>query len=149
LRNSYVIKFASLVKEEGTGEVTEVHCTYDPETKNAAPADGRKVEGVIHWVSASHSLPAEVRLYDRLYNVADPASAEGVHTDHLNPGSLEVITAARVEPGLGQAGPGSRFQFERIGYFCTDLKDSTPDRPAFNRIVPLRDSWAKIGASGV
>jgi glutaminyl-tRNA synthetase len=145
LRNSYVIKFVSLVKDEVTGEVTEVRCTYDPETKNSAPADGRKVDGVIHWVSAAHSLPADIRLYDRLYDVPDPASAEGAHTDHLNPGSLDVITEARVEPGLGQASPGSRFQFERIGYFCADLKDSTPGRPVFNRIVPLRDSWAKIG----
>jgi glutaminyl-tRNA synthetase len=144
LRNAYVIKFASLVKDEQTGRITEVHCTYDPDTKNANPADGRKVDGVIHWVSADHSMPAEIRLYDRLYNVPDPASAEGPHTDYLNPDSLKVITA-QVEPSLSSATPGTRFQFERIGYFCIDAIDSKPDKLVFNRIVPLRDSWAKIG----
>jgi glutaminyl-tRNA synthetase len=142
LRNAYVIKFASLVKDEQTGRIIEVHCTYDPETKNANPTDGRKVDGVIHWVSADHCLPAEVRLYDRLYNIPDPASAEGVHTDYLNPDSLKVVTA-HVEASLSHAAPGTRFQFERIGYFNTDEKDSAPDRLVFNRIVPLRDSWAK------
>jgi glutaminyl-tRNA synthetase len=145
LRNAYVIKYSDVVKDEKTGEIVEVHCTYDPETKNANPSDGRKVEGVIHWVSAAHSLAAEVRLYDRLYNVPDPASAEGVHTSYLNPGSLETITTARVEPSLQTAPAGVHFQFERIGYFCVDSLDSTPDKLVFNRIVPLRDSWAKIG----
>jgi glutaminyl-tRNA synthetase len=145
LRNAYVIKYAGVVKDEDTGKIIEVHCTHDPETRNANPSDGRKVEGVIHWVSAAHSLSAEVRLYDRLYNMADPASAEGVHTDHLNPDSLETVATARVEASLGKASPGSRFQFERIGYFCIDEKDSSPDKLVFNRIVALRDSWAKMG----
>jgi glutaminyl-tRNA synthetase len=145
LRNSYVIKFVSMVKDEATGEVKELHCTYDPETKNAAPPDGRKVEGVIHWVSAAHAVPATVRLYDRLFRVPDPAGAEGEFTDLLNPGSLEVATAY-VEPGLAAAPPESRFQFERIGYFCVDMKDSLPQGPVFNRIASLRDSWAKIAS---
>jgi len=144
LRSSYVIKYAGVVKDNGTGEIVEVHCTYDPETRNAAPADGRKVEGVIHWVSAAHAANAEVRLYDRLYKVPDPASMDGDHTDHLNENSLSVITAAKVEPGLRDAVPGSQYQFERIGYFSVDSKDSSPDRLVFNRIVPLRDSWSKI-----
>jgi glutaminyl-tRNA synthetase len=146
LRSSYVIKYASMVKDEQTGEITEVHCTYDPETRNAPPSDGRKVEGVIHWVSAAHSVPAEVRLYDRLDSVSDPVSMEGEHTQYLNGKSLEVITAARVEPGLVKAAPGTRFQFERIGYFCVDEKDSSPAGLVFNRVVPLRDSWSKISA---
>ncbi len=145
LRNSYVIRFVSLIRDEATGEISELHCTYDPETKNAPPPDGRKVEGVIHWVSAEHAVPATVRLYDRLFRVPDPAGAEGEFTDLLNPGSLEVVTSW-VEPGLAAAAPESRFQFERIGYFCVDMKDSLPERPVFNRIVSLRDSWAKIAA---
>lgn len=144
LRSSYVVKYAGVVKDERTGEIIEVHCTYDPETRNAPPSDGRKVEGVIHWVCAAHSVPAEVRLYDRLYSVPDPTSMEGDHTLYLNEKSLEVTTAARVEPSLIKAAPGSRFQFERIGYFCVDANDSSPDAPVFNRIVPLRDSWSKI-----
>ncbi len=143
LRNSYVIRFVSLVRDEATGEVSELHCTYDPETKNAPPSDGRKVEGVIHWVSAAHAIPATVRLYDRLFRVPDPAGAEGEFTSLLNPGSLETATAY-VEPGLAAARPESRFQFERIGYFCVEMRDSLPERPVFNRIVSLRDSWAKM-----
>ncbi|MDD3846476.1 MAG: glutamine--tRNA ligase/YqeY domain fusion protein [Syntrophorhabdaceae bacterium] len=145
LRNSYVIRFVSTVKDPATGEVSELHCTYDPETKNAAPSDGRKVEGVIHWVSAAHAIPATVRLYDRLFRVPDPAGTEGEFSDLLNPGSLEVATAY-VEPGLASAAAESKYQFERIGYFCVDMKDSLPERPVFNRIVSLRDSWAKIAA---
>lgn len=145
LRNSYVIRFVSTVKDPATGEASELHCTYDPETKNAAPSDGRKVEGVIHWVSAAHAIPATVRLYDRLFRVPDPAGTEGEFSDLLNPGSLEVATAY-VEPGLASAAAESKYQFERIGYFCVDMKDSLPERPVFNRIVSLRDSWAKIAA---
>ncbi len=144
LRSSYVIKFAGMVKDEKTGAVTEVHCTYDPETRNGPPADGHKVDGVIHWVSAEHSLTAEVRLYDRLFRVPDPASVEGDVMEYLNPDSLQVLTSCRVEPGLAKAEQGSRFQFERIGYFCIDAKDSAPDRLVFNRIVSLRDSWGKM-----
>jgi glutaminyl-tRNA synthetase len=148
LRSSYVIKFAGMVKDETTGEVTEVHCTYDPETRNGPPADGRKVDGVIHWVSAEHALPAEVRLYDRLFRVPDPAGVEGDVMEYLNPDSLQVLTSCRVEPGLAKAEPGSRFQFERIGYFCIDAKDSAPERLVVNRIVSLRDSWGKVAGQG-
>jgi glutaminyl-tRNA synthetase len=142
LRNAYVIRCVSVVKDENTGTIAEVHCTYDPGTRNGPPADGRKVEGVIHWVSAGHAVPAEVRLYDRLFQVADPAGAEGDFTSHLNPGSLETL-AALVEPGLAGALPGSRYQFERLGYFCADSKDSAPGWLVFNRVVSLRDSWSK------
>jgi glutaminyl-tRNA synthetase len=144
LRYSYVIRCVNLVKNKETGEIAEVHCTYDPETRNGPPLDGRKVEGVIHWVSANHSVPAEVRLYDRLFQVADPAAGEDDFTKYLNPKSLETLTACRVERNLKDAAPGSRFQFERVGYFCADLKDSLPGRLVFNRIVTLRDTWAKI-----
>jgi glutaminyl-tRNA synthetase len=144
LRSSYVVKYAGVVRDEATGEVIEVHCTYDPETRNAAPSDGRKVEGVIHWVSADHSITAEVRLYDRLYEIPDPASAEGDHTEYLNKHSLEVLTGARAEASLIAGAPGARYQFERIGYFSIDAKDSSPEALVFNRIVPLRDSWSKI-----
>jgi glutaminyl-tRNA synthetase len=144
LRGSYVVKFASLVKDEKTGEVKEVHCTYDRETRNGPPLDGRKVEGVIHWVSAAHSIRANVRLYDRLFQIPDPAGAEGEVTTHLNPRSLETLLECRVEPSLEGALAGSRYQFERLGYFCLDLKDSAPEKLVFNRIVPLRDSWGKM-----
>ena len=144
LRSSYVIKFASMVKDEKTGAVAELHCTCDPETRNAPPADGRKVEGVIHWVSADHAIQAEARLYDRLFQIPDPAEISDDVTKHLNPASLETITSCYVEASLKNAPPGGHYQFERVGYFCVDTKDSSPGKPVFNRIVPLRDSWAKI-----
>lgn len=144
LRYGYIIKYACMVKDERTGEITEVHCTYDPETRNGPPPDGRKVEGVIHWVSAEHSLPAEVRLYERLFQVANPLGEKEDFLKYLNPKSLETLASCRVEPSLKDATPGSRYQFERLGYFCVDLKDSSPGRPVFNRIVSLRDSWAKL-----
>ena len=145
LRNSYVIAFESMVKDEVTGEVIELHCTYDPETRDAPPADGRKVKGVIHWVSAEHSVPVEVRLYDRLFSIPEPASEEDF-TSKLNPDSLEVLSTCYAEASLKDAEPGSRYQFERLGYFCADAKDSRADKPVFNRIVSLRDSWAKMAA---
>jgi glutaminyl-tRNA synthetase len=144
LRNAYVIKFQAMTKDEKTGEVIEVHCTYDAETRNSPPLDGRKVEGVIHWVSAEHSLGAEVRLYDRLFTVQDPAAVEDDVMNYLNPGSFETLVSCRVEPSLAGAPAGSRYQFERLGYFCIDVKDSSPGALVFNRIVPLRDSWGKI-----
>ncbi|MEO0248975.1 MAG: glutamine--tRNA ligase/YqeY domain fusion protein [candidate division WOR-3 bacterium] len=143
LRNGYVIRYASHKKDEATGEVTEVRCTYDPATRNGPPPDGRKVEGVIHWVSAEHAVPARMRLYDRLFRVPDPASAEGDFTTLLNPNSLETVSGF-VEQSLKSAPPASRYQFERLGYFCVDAKDSSPERLVFNRIVSLRDSWAKV-----
>jgi len=144
LRYAYIIKCVSMVKDEKTGKVIEVHCTYDPETRNGPPSEGRKVEGVIHWVSADHSIPAEVRLYDRLFNVADPAGEGDDFTKFLNPKSLETLTACRMESSLAGAVRGSRYQFERLGYFCVDSKDSSSKGLVFNRIVTLRDSWAKI-----
>ncbi|HVN22993.1 MAG TPA: glutamine--tRNA ligase/YqeY domain fusion protein [Syntrophorhabdales bacterium] len=148
LRNAYVIKCESVTKNETTGDVLEVHCSYDPSTRNGPPADGRKVEGVVHWVSAAHAIPAEVRLYDRLFRVADPASGSDDFTSLLNPASLETLVQCRLEPSLASAQPGSGYQFERLGYFCSDLKDSKPDKLVFNRIVALRDSWGKIAAQG-
>lgn len=144
LRNCYVVKFASMVKDEATGRITEIHCTFDPETKNAPPPDGRKVDGVIHWVSARHALSAQVRLYDRLFKVADPAGSEDDFTSLLNPDSLETVYPCYVEAGLAAAKPEDRYQFERLGYFCADIKDTSPGKPVFNRIVSLRDSWAKM-----
>ncbi|MCB1093393.1 MAG: glutamine--tRNA ligase, partial [Verrucomicrobiae bacterium] len=107
------------------------------------PPDGRKVKGTIHWVSARHAVPAEVRLYDRLFSVENPDGGEGDFLDHLNPESLTVVTGCQLEPALRDAAPGDPIQFERLGYFCVDAKDSTPDAPVFNRTVGLRDSWAK------
>jgi len=143
-RNAYVIKFESAVKDERTGEIVELHCTYDPATRNGPPPDGRKVDGVIHWVSAERSLSAVVRLYDRLFQIEDPAGAGDDFLKYLNRGSLETLTSCYVEESLKDAAPESRYQFERVGYFCVDGKDSVPGKPVFNRIVPLRDSWSKI-----
>jgi len=134
------------VKKNDEGEIVEVYCRYDPETRGGDSPDGRKVKGTIHWVSAAHAMAAEVRLYDRLFS--DPMPDTGKDSDfiqHINPHSLDVADA-RVEPSLGKAKPGDRFQFERTGYFIADSEDHTADRPVFNRIVPLRDSWAKIAA---
>ena len=143
LRNAYVIKFESMVKDEKTGEVTELHCTYDPSTHNGPPADGRKVQGVIHWVSARHCVSAEVRLYDRLFSIEDPGSKGDDFTKFLNPSSLETMTTCYAELSLKDAKPGSKYQFERLGYFCVDT-DSVAGKPVFNRIVALRDSYVKI-----
>jgi len=148
LRNAYVIKFERAVKDEKSGKIIEIHCTYDPTTKDNPPADGRKIEGVIHWVSEKHAIPAEVRLYDRLFSISDPADKGDEFTKYLNPESLEVLTSCYVEPSLKGAAPGSRYQFERLGYFCIDIKDSTPQRPVFNRIASLRDTWAKVAEKG-
>jgi len=138
LRYAYYIKCVRVVKDEQTGEVLEVHCTYDPETRGSLPPDGRKVKGTIHWVSAAHSLEAEVRLCDRLFEKANPS------TTYLNPKSLEILKPSLVEPSLANAAPGSRYQFERLGYFCVDPVDSSDGKLVFNRTVTLRDSWAKI-----
>jgi len=144
LRNSYVIKFASMVKDEKTGEISEIHCTYDSQTRNSPPPDGRKVEGVIHWVSVRHAVLAEARLYDRLFQIPDLSEADDDYKNYLNAGSLETLTKCYVEKSLADAQPGDRYQFERIGYFCVDLKDTLPGKPVFNRTVQLRDSWGKV-----
>ncbi|MGH8006228.1 MAG: glutamine--tRNA ligase/YqeY domain fusion protein [Candidatus Binatia bacterium] len=142
LRYAYIIKCVSVVKDERTGEVVELHCTYDPETRSGAAQAGRKVKATLHWVSAAQALPAEVRLYDSLFTVPDPGEAEDF-TAVLNPNSLETLTACRVEPSLAGATSGSRYQFERQGYFCVD-PDSGAGRLVFNRTVTLKDEWARI-----
>jgi glutaminyl-tRNA synthetase len=149
LRWGYIIKCTSVVKDAG-GEIVELRCTLDEATGlNAATADGRKVRGTIHWVSAAHAVDAEVRLYDRLFTSPDPENVpEGQDfSANLNPASLEIVEHARVEPGVAEAAPGARFQFERTGYFCVD-PDSAPGKPVFNRTVGLRDTWAKIEQRG-
>jgi glutaminyl-tRNA synthetase len=145
LRYAYLITCVGVVKDDRTGDVVELHCTYDPETKGGTTPDGRKVKGTIHWLSADHALEAEIRLYDRLFTVENPADVtEGAGFESvLNPDSLETVTGY-VEPGLAGAAPGSRYQFERLGYFCVDSRDSTPERLVFNRTITLRDTWAKI-----
>lgn len=144
LRYAYIIKCTGMTKDPRTGEITELHCTYDPATKSGGPAAQRKVKATIHWVSAAHAVQAEARLYNPLL-IADLSKVPADHdwTTYLNPQSLERVTGCRVEPGLKLAAPGSRFQFERLGYFCTDL-ESTPGKPVFNRTVSLKDAWAKI-----
>ena len=145
LRYGYFIKCTDVIKDQA-GKVVELRCTYDPETKGGAAPDGRKVKATLHWVSAQHAIPAEVRLYDNLFTVEDPGAVEDSETC-LNPASLEVLTSAMVEPSLGGAAPESKFQFERLGYFCID-SDSTGEKLVFNRTVPLRDTWAKIKQAG-
>ena len=143
LRCAYFLTCHEVIKD-GSGEVVELRCTYDPATRGGDAPDGRRVKATLHWVSAAHALPAEVRIYDRLFTVEDPEREEGrPFTDYLNPASLEVLTACKVEPSLAAATVSSRFQFERLGYFCVD-PDSTPGAIVFNRTVSLRDAWAKI-----
>ncbi len=147
LRYAYFIKCEKVIKDPATGDVKEVHCTYDPETRGGNnPPDGRKVKGTIHWVSAKHAVSPEVRLYEPLFNVKDPNDfPEGKDIFvNMNPQSLEVLKHAKLEPALGQMAPGERVQFERMGYFFVDPKDSRPGQPVFNRIVTLRDTWGKI-----
>jgi glutaminyl-tRNA synthetase len=142
LRYAYIIKCVSVVKDEHTGEVLEVHCTYDPETRSGGSAEGRKVKATLHWVSASHAISAEIRLYDHLFTTPDPGEAQDF-TTVLNPHSLETLTSCRLEPSLANTTPGGRYQFERQGYFCVD-SDSSPGKLVFNRTVSLKDTWAKI-----
>ncbi|KPK66115.1 glutamine--tRNA ligase, partial [candidate division TA06 bacterium SM23_40] len=146
LRYAYYIKCIEVIKDPVTGEITELRCTYDADTKGGGAPDGRKVKGTLHWVSIRHAVPAEVRLYDRLFTVPDPDDVEegGEFTDFLNPASVVITTGAYVEPSIGKDPPGTRYQFERQGYFVSDLIDSSAERLVFNRTVPLRDTWAKI-----
>ena len=143
LRYAYLITCQSVVKNDA-GEVIELHCTYDPATRGGDAPDGRRVQATIHWVSAARAVDAEVRLYDRLFTVADPDAGDADFTASLNPNSLIVVQGAKVEPSVLADPPGSRYQFERTGYFVHDAIDSTADRPVFNRTVTLRDSWAKV-----
>jgi glutaminyl-tRNA synthetase len=146
LRYAYFITCVDVIKDPATGEVTALHCTYDPQTRGGDAPDGRKVKGTLHWVSAAHALKARVNLYEHLFVKENPnAVEEGKDfTDYLNPNSLEILTNCMVEPGLADARPGNRYQFERMGYFSIDSKDNTPESLVFNRIVTLRDTWAKI-----
>ena len=144
LRYAYFITCREAIKNSD-GEIVELRCTYDPETRGGDAPDGRKVKATLHWVSAEHAVAAEVRLYDHLFNRPDPG-ADGDFLDDLNPDSVEVIDA-QLEPSLAEIGPGGRIQLERLGYFCAD-PDSTPERPVFNRSVTLRDTWAKVKARG-
>ena len=144
LKHAYIIKCEKVVKDPQSGQILEVRCTYDPESKSGGANSGRKVKGTLHWVSAAHAVPAEVRLYDHLFL---EESTDGINAEEeqggLNPQSLVALPQAMLEPGLAEAPAGSRFQFLRQGYFCAD-PDSRPGRPVFNRIVSLRDSWAKV-----
>jgi glutaminyl-tRNA synthetase len=145
LKHAYYITCREAIKHPRTGEVVELHCTYDPASRGGGTPDGRKVRGTLHWVSAAHALDAEVRLYDHLFSKPDPGEVEdwAAFTANLNPNSLEVLQGCKVEPSLAGAEPGSRYQFLRMGYFCTDL-DSADGKLVFNRTVGLRDTWARL-----
>jgi glutaminyl-tRNA synthetase len=149
LRYGYFITCTGVVKDEKTGEVVELHCTYDPETRGGNAPDGRRVKSTIHWVSAAHALDAEVRIYETLFTCEDPNEVPegGEFTDNLNPKSLEIVSNCKIEPSLEGAVAGSRYQFERLGYFAVDA-DTTASRLVFNRTVALRDTWAKIEKKG-
>jgi len=142
LRYAYLVTCTSFERDPETGAVTTVHCTYDPATRGGDAPDGRKVKSTIHWVSAQHAIPAEVRLYEKLFTVEKPDDFEDLDKI-INPNSLQVLTNCLVEPSLADTKPGDKFQFERVGYFCTDL-DSTPDHLVFNRTVTLKDTWGKV-----
>ena len=151
LRYACYITCVSVVKDETTGEVVELHCTYDPESLGGSSPDGRRVQATLHWVSAAHAVDAEVRLYEHLFVTPEPGGGEDDDADYksdLNPDSLAVLTSCKVEPSLAGAVRGIRYQFERQGYFCVDTVDSTNGNLVFNRTVPLRDSWARIEQAG-
>jgi glutaminyl-tRNA synthetase len=143
LRNAYLIRCVEVVKD-ASGTVTELRCTYDPQTRGGDAPDGRKVKATLHWVAAPTAVEAEIRLYDHLFVKPDPDDVEPGKTylDNLNPDALKVVNGL-VEPGVADAAPGTRYQFERVGYFCVD-RDTAPGKPVFNRTVTLRDTWAKI-----
>jgi len=148
LRYAYFITCTDVIKDEN-GEIIELHCTYDPETKGGSAPDGRKVKGTIHWVSVEHSIKAEIRLYDRLFSNPNPTGDKEIHDfkEFVNSKSLEINKNCHIEPSLIDARPEDKFQFERIGYFCVDIHDSTADNLVFNRTATLRDTWAKIQKS--
>jgi glutaminyl-tRNA synthetase len=156
LKHAYYVTCTEVIKDPDTGEVIELRCTYDPESRGGSTPDGRKVRGTLHWVSEAHAVDAEVRLYEHLFNRPDPESIESDVEDesdddfdftaNINSESLKILTDCKLEPGLGNAVAGTQYQFLRLGYFCVD-PDSSPDRPVFNRTVTLRDTWAKIEKS--
>jgi glutaminyl-tRNA synthetase len=144
LKGAYIIKCEGFKKDETSGAIEEVYCTYDPDTRSGGKASGKKVKGTLHWVSATHAVDAEVRLYDRLFNNEDPAGQkDDDYRKFLNPDSLKILVGCKVEPSLGSAVPLDRFQFQRLGYFCVD-HDSTPSKLVFNRTVQLKDTWSRI-----
>jgi glutaminyl-tRNA synthetase len=143
LRYAYYITCQSVIKDDN-GNIIELRCTYDPETKGGSSPDGRKVKGTLHWVSAKHAITAEVRLYDRLFKEPNPGASGADMEAALNPDSIEILTNSKIEPSLINAQIGERYQFERQGYFCVDTEDSSKEKLVFNRIITLRDSWAKI-----
>ncbi|HEX2206146.1 MAG TPA: glutamine--tRNA ligase/YqeY domain fusion protein [Longimicrobium sp.] len=147
LRYAYVIRCDEVVKDE-SGEIVELRCSYDPATRGGSTPDGRQVKGTIQWVSAEHGIPCEVRLYDRLFTVPDPEAQEGDFKEYLNPESLVVVTGAMIEPSVKDDPAGSRYQFERVGYFCSDIVESRPDALVFNRTVTLRDTWTRTAEKG-
>jgi glutaminyl-tRNA synthetase len=146
LKHAYYVTCTDVIKDERTGEVVELHCTYDPESRGGWTKDERRVRGTLHWVSSAHSFPVEVRLYDYLFTAENPGDTEegSDFKSSLNPDSLDILSACQAEPSLKGAEPGTRFQFLRQGYFCVDTADSAPDAPVFNRTATLRDTWAKI-----
>ena len=141
LRYAYLVRCVGFTKDPQTGRVTEVRCTYDPESRGGQAPDGRRVRGTIHWVSAAHAISAKARLYDHLFTVEKPE--EGDFKEYLNPNSLVTLEGCKLEPGMAEAQAGTPYQFERIGYFCLDGQDSRPGAPVFNRTVALRDSWGR------
>jgi glutaminyl-tRNA synthetase len=144
LKGAYIIKCEGFKKNEITGAIEEVYCSSDPTTRSGGEGSGRKVKGTLHWVSATHAIDAEIRLYDRLFDHEDPAGQkDDDYRKLLNPDSLKVLTGCKIEPSLATARLTDRFQFQRIGYFCLDA-DSTPAKLIFNRTVPLKDTWAKV-----
>ena len=142
LRYAYFVKCEKVIEDE-KGNITELRCTYDPASHGGKSPDGRKVKATLHWVSAEHAIDAEVRLYEHLFTVADLSAVEGDFKEYINPDSLKTLTECKLEPGLLNVEKGSRFQFERKGYFYVDT-DSTKEKPVFNRIVTLRDEWARL-----
>lgn len=144
LRYAYYVKCVDVIKDPDTNQIKEIHCTYDPETKGGWSQDQRKVKATLHWVSARHAVDVEVRLYDRLFQIADPNKIVKDMEKSLNPNSLQIIPKAKAEPMLLKASPGQKYQFERVGYFCVDTKYSKPDKPVFNLSVKLKDEWEKI-----
>ena len=144
LKSAYIIQCDTVVKDSD-GEIKELHCTYFPDSKSGEDTSGIKVKGVIHWVSAQHAMNAEVRLYDRLFTVEAPdGNKEKDFIEFLNPDSLQTLTKCKVEPSLKDAKSGVSFQFQRLGYFCVDSQDSSPDQLVFNRTVTLKDTWSKV-----
>jgi glutaminyl-tRNA synthetase len=148
LKGAYIIKCEGLKKNEQSGKIEEVYCTYDPATRSGGHMSEKKVKGTLHWVSAGHALDAEVRLYDRLFSHEDPAGQkDDDYRKFLNPDSLKILTGCKVEPSLATAKPLDKFQFQRLGYFCVDY-DSTQKNLVFNRTVQLKDAWAKMSVKG-